>query len=66
MNDNPLHKLGGARVTVTAKAHKMEVIVAVDYHPPTSVAKHKVNCYEYQVLLLCWVKGSEVALPEPK
>ncbi|MCG2617842.1 hypothetical protein LZZ85_26310 [Terrimonas sp. NA20] len=62
----PLHKLGGARLKVTPKASKIEITVAVDYHPPSSVAKRTVNCYEYQVLLLCWVKGSDEPLPEVK
>ncbi len=60
----PLHKLGGARLTVKCTRDKTEVTVEVDYHPPKSVARHPVNCYEYQVLLLCWRKGSEAALPE--
>ncbi|MCG2613439.1 hypothetical protein LZZ85_04070 [Terrimonas sp. NA20] len=48
----PLHKLGGARLKLTPKANKIEITVEVDYHPPSSVAKRTVNCYEYQILFV--------------
>jgi len=59
----PLNKLGGARVNVNSNRTKITVGLEVDFRPPALIKKHKVNCYCYEVLLLCWVKGNETALP---
>lgn len=45
---------------------KITVELEVSYHPPRNVAKYKVNCYEYEVLLICWESEGEQAVPFPK
>jgi hypothetical protein len=62
----PLTKLGSAKVNVDSSPTKITVGVNVDFRPPASVKRHKVNCYSYEVLLLCWVKDIETALPFPQ
>jgi hypothetical protein len=58
-----LTKLGGAQLTVTDSRTKIIVTLTADYHPAASLGKHKVNCYAYEVSLLCWEEGSGTLLP---
>jgi hypothetical protein len=54
--DYPLTKLSDAGVRVTSLSKKMMVEVEASHHPNASVGGHKVNCYAYEVLFLCWDK----------
>lgn len=42
----------------------MVVELEVSYHPASLVGRYKVNCYYYEVSLLCWPDGEEAPLPE--
>jgi len=50
----PLNKLGDARVTVTDDSKTITVRLEVLYHPPAFAGKYKVDCYSYEVALVCW------------
>ena len=50
----PLNKLGDARVTVTDDPKNITVRLEVLCHPSAFAGKYKVNCYSYEVLLVCW------------
>jgi hypothetical protein len=54
----PLNKLGEARVTVNATEKKITVKLNVLYHIAEFLGKYKVDCYTYELSLLCWKKGA--------
>jgi hypothetical protein len=56
-SDYPLNKLGNASVTVHATEKKITVRLDVLYHVPEYLRKYKVDCYTYELSLLCWKKG---------
>jgi hypothetical protein len=59
----PFNKLG--RVAATVDAVKKGIIVRLDVslHPSRYCGHYKVNCYAYEVSLLCWAKSDVPATP---
>lgn len=55
----PFKKLGEANVTVEAMTKKIMVRLQVLLHAPKYVGRYTVNCYAYEVCLLCWRKSEE-------
>jgi len=55
--DYPLHKLGDVKVTVEASGKKIIVGLRVLLRPPALLERFKVDCYAYEVSLLCWNKS---------
>ncbi|MBO9658978.1 MAG: hypothetical protein J7527_09145 [Chitinophagaceae bacterium] len=55
----PLSKLSEAKLTVIPKKKMITVRLEVNDHPDTSVGTYKVNCYSYEVSLMCWVDDAD-------
>jgi hypothetical protein len=57
----PLNKLGGVDATVDAVKKEIIVRLDVSLRPSKYCGRHKVNCYAYEVSLLCWNKSDGLA-----
>jgi len=57
----PLNKLGQTGVTVGAAEKKIIVRLDVSLRPSEYCGPFKVNCYTYEVSLLCWNKSARPA-----
>jgi hypothetical protein len=57
-----LHKLGQTVATVDAVEKKIIVRLQVNLRPSKYCGPYKVNCYTYEVSLLCWNKSARPAI----
>ncbi|THU40129.1 hypothetical protein FAM09_09600 [Niastella caeni] len=57
----PLNKLGRANATVNAVKKEIIVRLDVNLRPSQYCGNYKINCYAYEVSLLCWNKSEGFA-----